>query len=793
MCSSIHRMYLVVAILCCIVSTMFSQGSTTQQGIRFIHPTSTTNAISLVPPSSITSYTLTLPGTQGAASSYLLNDGSGNLSWATLSSSTLLSSITAATATNSINSADYAQMWAWNTLSSNSALTLSSTSTAAASNTQKLLNISLSGANGTASQTTYGQYTTNTHTGTTSTNVAGYFSASGGTNNYGLIVAAGNVGIGTSTPTVTLHNITTDAATATTTIGETVGHNSSGTPAASFGVGTKYTLESSTTADQDASQISTIWTTATHASRTSALTFSTVTSAAALAETMRITNGQVGINTTSITSGSTLDTKGHIALSNGGTASELRFYEPSGSGSNYTAFKAQAQTADVTYTLPAADGSNGQVLTTNGSGALSWATASGTTALSSITAATGTNSINSSDFGQTWAWNTLSSTSALTLSSTSTAAASNTQTLLNIALSGANATATQTTYGMQVVNTHTGTSSTNIAGYFSASGGTNNYGLLIANGNVGIGNSAPLALQHNTVTNGGTGLMIETASDGISYLRFVEDPSLSGGGVAFKYDGAFANNHLEINDNITGLNILTLKRSGVVGVGTTSVTTGAELDVKGHIALSNSGTASEVRFYEPSGSGSNYTALKAQVQAADVTYTLPAADGTNGSFLQTNGSGSLTWTTIGKEVVKYKAADESVSSATTGTTLQNDDDLNFTVSANEKYMIDILLDVTGSVGNMKVAFTLPSGTMALNMCANLTSGNTSHVHEWLRTSGTASSAITITNNVTSISIKGIVSIGGTGGTAYLQWAQNTSNATATTVKTLSNMRVVRIE
>lgn len=228
-------------------------------------------------------------------------------------------------------------------------------------------------------------------------------------------------------------------------------------------------------------------------------------------------------------------------------------------------------------------------------------------------------------------------------------------------------------------------------------------------------------------------------------------------------------------------------------MGTTSVTTGAELDVKGHIALSNSGTASEVRFYEPSGSGSNYTALKAQVQAADVTYTLPAADGTNGSFLQTNGSGSLTWTTIGKEVVKYKAADESVSSATTGTTLQNDDDLNFTVSANEKYMIDILLDVTGSVGNMKVAFTLPSGTMALNMCANLTSGNTSHVHEWLRTSGTASSAITITNNVTSISIKGIVSIGGTGGTAYLQWAQNTSNATATTVKTLSNMRVVRIE
>ncbi len=34
-------------------------------------------------------------------------------------------------------------------------------------------------------------------------------------------------------------------------------------------------------------------------------------------------------------------------------ASQLRLYEPSGSGTNYTAFRAQAQSADITYTLPA--------------------------------------------------------------------------------------------------------------------------------------------------------------------------------------------------------------------------------------------------------------------------------------------------------------------------------------------------------------------------------------------------------------------------------------------------------
>lgn len=41
-------------------------------------------------------------------------------------------------------------------------------------------------------------------TGAGTTNIAGYFSSSGATNNYGLLVAAGTVGIGTTTPTQAL-------------------------------------------------------------------------------------------------------------------------------------------------------------------------------------------------------------------------------------------------------------------------------------------------------------------------------------------------------------------------------------------------------------------------------------------------------------------------------------------------------------------------------------------------------------------------------------------------------------
>ena len=66
------------------------------------------------------------------------------------------------------------------TLAGTSALTLSTTSTAAASNAQKMLNISLNGVNSTSAQTTYGAYISNTHTGTTSTNVGLYATASGG-------------------------------------------------------------------------------------------------------------------------------------------------------------------------------------------------------------------------------------------------------------------------------------------------------------------------------------------------------------------------------------------------------------------------------------------------------------------------------------------------------------------------------------------------------------------------------------------------------------------------------------
>lgn len=54
----------------------------------------------------------------------------------------------------------------------------------------------------------------------------------------------------------------------------------------------------------------------------------------------------------------------------------VRLAEDTDNGTNYVGLAAPASiSANVTWTLPASDGTNGQVLSTNGSGTLSWATA----------------------------------------------------------------------------------------------------------------------------------------------------------------------------------------------------------------------------------------------------------------------------------------------------------------------------------------------------------------------------------------------------------------------------------
>jgi len=64
-------------------------------------------------------------------------------------------------------------------------------------------------------------------------------------------------------------------------------------------------------------------------------------------------------------------------LGNATQAAELRLYEDTTDGTNFTAFKVGIQAGDITYTLPIDDGDSGEVLSTDGAGVLSWVAGGG--------------------------------------------------------------------------------------------------------------------------------------------------------------------------------------------------------------------------------------------------------------------------------------------------------------------------------------------------------------------------------------------------------------------------------
>lgn len=102
-----------------------------------------------------------------------------------------------------------------------------------------------------------------------------------------------------------------------------------------------------------------------------------------------------------------------------------------------------------------------------------------------------------------------------------------------------------------------------------------------------------------------------------------------------------ANDFVVATNNLERLRI---SSAGNVGVGTIAPAQKLELS-NGNLLISNStNTSGELRIAEPSSSGSNYTAFKAQAQSGDITYTLPSSLPTTASYaLISDLSGNLSW------------------------------------------------------------------------------------------------------------------------------------------------------
>jgi hypothetical protein len=330
---------------------------------------------------------------------------------------------------------------------------------------QKGLNILMTGANGTAGQTTYGAYLVNTHSGGISTNVGLYATATGGTTaNYAAIFQAGNVGVGITTPT---HPLETSTASVSAYV-----------PVAGF-------FAPSNTTAGNASQIrfgvaqsngnAAEWRYVYQASN-NALNRTDFGFYGYAAPVMSyLVSGNVGIGTTvplsalvvgvgrpnamPVTGGDDVYVAGNIEL-------DGRIY---GDGSGLTGISSITNWDVIGDPSGAGSIAFGSTVQT-----MDWATATTQNALS-ITG------------------NGLSSGTLLNISSNGTAALTG-QKGLNIALSGTNSSATQTTYGAYISNAHAGATSTNVALYAEATGGTSaNYAAIFNAGNVGIGTAAPVS------------------------------------------------------------------------------------------------------------------------------------------------------------------------------------------------------------------------------------------------------------------------------------------------------------
>lgn len=175
-------------------------------------------------------------------------------------------------------------------------------------------------------------------------------------------------------------------------------------------------------------------------------------------------------------------------------------------------------------------------------------------------------------------------------------------------------------------------------------------------GNIGIGTTSPAhALTVLETTAGGIGvkgvagvnsgnadLNLFTASNNGNWSMAAN--STAGNFVV--YDNINSKTPLAIEPNST-TNTLYIKSSGNLGVGTNAPN--SKLDVQGGAISSgaqgtSAGQGGEHRFYELAANGTDYVGFRAPDSiAAPKIWTLPAADGTSGQVLSTNGSGMLSW------------------------------------------------------------------------------------------------------------------------------------------------------
>jgi hypothetical protein len=378
------------------------------------------------------------------------------------------------------------------------------------------------------------------------------------------------------------------------------------------------------------------------------------------------TTGKIIQNTTgaSITDSGQATFTGYVYVDGeSGQQASLRLYEQTTNGTNYVQLQPPAAlAASYTLTLPVDDGTPNQLLSTDGNGVLSWTSITGSvtsvTATAPVASSGGATPVISLDSGYGDTLNPYASKTA------------------NYFLAAPNGSAGVPTFraivaaDIPTLNQNTTGTAGNVSGVVA-----------VANGGTGANTEAG-ARTGLGATTAGSSFFTLTNPSAITFPRINADNTVSAlsaasfltaigagdvVGPASSTDNAFAR-----FDSTTGK---LLQNS-----------TGATLSDAGAATFTDfmyvNGTASNqgyIRLYEQTTNpGPNYIQLQPPASiAANYTLTFPADDGNSGQFLQTNGSGVLTWATVtagtGDVVGPASATNNAIATfnGTTGKLIQN--------------------------------------------------------------------------------------------------------------------------
>ena len=252
----------------------------------------------------------------------------------------------------------------------------------------------------------------------------------------------------------------------------------------------------------------------------------------------------------------------------------------------------------------------------------------------------------------------------------------------------------------------------NATAWVALAPGTSGYGLHSQ------GSSANLQWSQTDLTSGVTGtLPIANGGTGTT------TGSITGTGT-LTFAAGGSNTHV----------ILTPNGTGGVGIGTTSP--GTMLDVAGQSVLvrGTGTTAGEIRLAPGPTTGTNYVGFKAPTTnpTSSIVWRLPAADGTSGQVLSTDGSGTLSWATDASSSGGGPAAVTGISVYTSSST--------WTVPSGVTKVFVSAVGGGGGGGSASGANGGTGGSSSLQGCAITASGGTGGVGSYLGAAGTGGTA-----------------------------------------------------